>query len=179
MEIDNLKAKMLEQKKLLLIKEGTQQRQALAVCKKVSLGENHFNITWMDFVLLFYTYDYMQDSTPVSDSFNVTTSPTSWNISRLGTANAKALFSINFTAATGVNSLTLDVDGVSVTLNTTIAAGDVILIDGVNRFVKKNGAIVGFFGIIPKIKKSLSVATLTANGTFAANVLYQYNPAWK
>lgn len=178
-EIDLLKSKVLEPKKLLIIKEGSQQRQALAVCKKVSLGENHFNIEWIDFVLTFYTYDYMQDSTQVSDNFTVSSSPFSWNISRLGTANAKAIVAVTFSAASGVNSLALSIDGVSVTVTGAISAGDTILIDGTEKTIKKNGAIVGFFGIIPKIKSSTAVATLTVNGTFTASVLYQYHPAWK
>ncbi len=37
MEIDLLKSKVLEQNKFIVIKEGTQERKARAVCKKVSI----------------------------------------------------------------------------------------------------------------------------------------------
>ncbi len=93
-------------------------------------------------MLVFYTYDYMMDNVPVSDTLSTSSSPFSWNISRLGTAPAKPLIVITLAAASGVSALSFDIDGVAVSLSGSFVAGDVITIDGVEKVVKKNGVSV-------------------------------------
>lgn len=179
MEIDALKDALSWSNKLLIIKEGDQKRQYKSVRSKIALGENHYNIAWMEFTVTFLTFDFAEDYATTSDVLNFTSSPQSFNISRYWTAPAKAQFVMTFASASGVNQVKVNVWGVEVIINTTIASGDVLIIDWMTKRVTKNWTVIWFNWIIPRLETASNSTIITINWTFSVECLYQYHPSFR
>lgn len=120
----------------------------------------------------------MEEVTPI-DTLATFSTPYSFNINRSGTAEAKLWLTLGFTSASSVTSLVVNIAGTQITINTAIASGDSIVIDGEMMRVLKNGVKVGFLGTIPRLKSVNNTITITPNGSYSVNMIAQYRPAYK
>lgn len=178
-EIDILKAALANKNQKLIIKEWDQKRQYSAVRSKLALGENHFNIAWMEYTITFITYDFGEDYETISDTVIVGSSPYNMNISRSWTAPAKSYFVMTFASATSVTSIWINIWWNTVTILWTFAANDVVIIDWINKKITKNWNIIWFSGVIPRLESSSNDTTFTINWTFSVEIVYQYHPSFR
>lgn len=178
--IDTMKAALNVPNKTLFIKDGTKERQVTAACVSTEFAQNHYNIEREDFKIIFNTFDFWQDATPVTDNVNGITDATyNYPRQRLGNETAKVYALLTFTAATGVTSITITIGDAILTIPTAITSGDSIVIDGKNLTVTKNGTAIGFSGVIPKLRNSSQNMTITTNGSARTyNLSTVYNPAY-
>lgn len=178
-QVDTIKANLIGQKKYLKISDSGLVRRCLAVLKnEPEFSEDRTDINIQKFKLLFSTFDYMEDDTPESMSATFT-APYSFNIARSWSADAKVSITLNFTSATSVTSLVVNIAGVLLTVTTPITAPCVILIDGEKKTITKNGSAVSFLWEIPKLKSANNTVTITPNGTYSVDMIAQYRPAHK
>lgn len=135
-KVDTMKSD-LGGKKYLKVSDSGNIRRCLAVCTNHDFSERRTDITIQVFKLEFETYDFMEEVTAVDLSATFSSAYT-FNIARTGTADAKLWITLNFTSATSVTSLTVNIAGVSIVISTSITAGTVIIIDGEKMAVTKN-----------------------------------------
>lgn len=174
--LDEFKVILAQENQYLEYTEGAWSRRVKATCTSYSFDENHYNIDWIPFSIVFETYKYWEESLATDQSVSAITSSTyNLGITRDGTAEARLYLTLTFTAATWVTSLNMW--GVLITW--PIVATDSFIFDGNNQRVTKNGNVIGFIGEIPKLKEVNNTIPIVVNGTFSYNLVATYRKTYK
>lgn len=178
-EIDLFKKAMLKANQTLIIQDGTTYRKAKCVCTWIELSEDTYNLARMDFNLEFTTYEYLQDTTFVTDTQNNIASDYNFTITKTGTAEARIYTTITMNSW-NLDSLLINIDTVQLTIY-NISSWDVIIIDWYETKITKNWSEIWFDGMIPKLKNDTCNISLdgTSTGTYDYNFVTQYYPAYK
>lgn len=174
--LDEFKVILAQDSQYLEYTEGDWSRRVKAVCTSYSFDENHYNIDWIPFSLVFETYKYWEESLATEQStVGITAGTHNLGIIREGTAEARLYATIAFTSATGVTSINFW--GVQITW--AVASTDAFVFDWINQKVTKNGVQIGFFWEIPRLSEVNNVIPIVTNGTFSYNLTSVYRKTYK
>lgn len=178
-KLQEMKYRLYQKNKNLVIKDWEKKYQIKGVFTNIELNENHYNINWMNFKLLFETYDYLQNYTPTNGFINTTSNNLSFTITNDGTAQSKLYMVLNFKTATSTTSASLTIWSQTITINETITNSDVLVLDGYDTLITKNWNLVNFNGEIPLLEVWDNTVTITTNGTVNIDIVYKTNLAYK
>lgn len=142
-----------------------------------------WNITAMELDFSFVVKDglgYARDYTNISQA--VTASPTTLVFENLGTYKSKPVITLIFDAASSVT--VVNVQNVTtveqIQYSGTISAGDILVFDGENETVTKNGTAVDYSGSFPFVDVGSNNVKFTITGTsFSAYTSVKAKYAYK
>lgn len=173
--LDEFKAVLAQESQFLTYTEWDWSRRIKAVCTLKDFDENHYNIDWIPFSLVFETYKYWEESLATEQSVTVTANTYNLGITREGTAEARLYTTINFTSASGVTSINFW--GVQIT--GPITSTDSFIFDWTTWKVTKNGIQIGFTWEIPRLTEVNNTIVIAVNGTFSYNLVAVYRKTYK
>lgn len=152
-KIDEIKAAIGQPKGLLKYQrsDGT-FREIHATLVNEPLERESYNITWIPFSLEFKANDpFWRDSAPDSQVYSgVTTSPFLESITNSGNETSRPQTYFSFASASGVTSVAFTLQGRTLTWTGAIVAGDLLLLDCLNKTVTLNGVAQDYDGTFPE-----------------------------
>lgn len=173
-KLDEIKAAIGEPNGLLKYRrsDGT-FREIHATLVNEPIERDSYHITWIPFILEFKANDpFWRDSAQDSQVYSgVTTSPFIESINNFGNEITRPQTYFSFSAAAGVTSVAFTVQGRTLTWTGTIAAGDLLLLDCLNKSVTLNGISQDYDGTFPEFATGANSVTYTINGTFTADIV--------
>jgi len=174
--LDEFKVILAQDSEYLEYTEGEWSRRVKATCTSYSFDENHYNIDYIPFSIVFETYKYWEDSIPTEQSnTSITSSTYNLSITRDGTAEARLYSTLAFTSWTWVTSINfwwVIVTGV-------FTSTDSFIFDGVTQRVLRNNLPIWFFWEIPKLTSPTNIIPIIINGTFSYNLTSVYRKTYK
>lgn len=142
-----------------------------------------YHTTRCPFVIRFRCFDPFGKARGYTSVFypSMTTSGTVQSIVNPGTRKARAVFVLNFSAASSVTAVTVTngTTGEAITYTGAAAASDVLVFDGENLTVTKNGVAADFTGAFPTLKVGANLVTTTVTGTsFSQDMTSKYKQTY-
>ena len=179
-QIDALKNKILQHGKILTYrKRNGIVLSAIAYCSNLNIPRLPYHITFCPVTITFtildpFLYDIsLNEETRALNTATATGTVTisAWNV------DVQPRIILNFVTASGTNSISYTMNGQTITINKTISAWDIVIIDCWFKDVTINSVwwqdYIGEFPSIPVGQNNYSVSI---NGTYSASLTHQrYN----
>lgn len=144
--------------------------------------EEHYNITWQNFVVTFRTYgDFWHSNVGQSYLTNITSDDTGY-ISNGGNVASQVRTYVIVNSASSLTSVSVTIAGVACVYTGALVANDVLLFDGVNKRVLLNWVEVDYDPSgTPQheIEPGTSAYSIDCNGTFDLDIIMLYNKNYK
>lgn len=172
-KIDELKKNLRKNEGILVYKLWNwKYRQIKATLTNISFQKEHYNIVWIPFTLEFKANEpFWYDSIPKEVVFpSVSTSPFWEELLNDWNEESKPQITIYFISASNVTSISIETNNRNITLTWNITAGDIVIIDCLNRVVKKNNVIQDYSWTFLKLNPWLNTITYTINWTFVCDI---------
>ncbi len=151
-------------------------RKIKATMTKMAYDRDHYHITWSPIDIVFTAVDSFWNEWAVSHGYLALTGNTSEEVSYVWTAPSSPLWYFVFGTGTTTTQLQITHKFLSLTINSSFMNGDVLLIDWVNKEVKKNGVDIDFTGVFPEFTEYSNPFTLSFMGaTFVDTTLIYDN----
>lgn len=147
-------------------------REIHATLVNENIKRESYHITWIPFELEFKANDpFWRDSAPDSRIYSgVNSSPFLESITNTGNESSKPTIYFAFSAATSVTSVAVTIQWRTITWTGTIAAGDMLIIDSLNKQVTLNWTLQDFSWTFPELAVHANAVTFTINGTFTCDI---------
>ena len=177
--IDTIKKSLRGVSKILVTNYGGKQRVYTATLMnmgKIFKDRKRYHTTYTPFTLEFLCEDTASDWDYTQYTAQITNAVDTISATGSGTIEGKPIIVIVFSAATGVTSMTVQIDenGQKIVYSGALAAGDVLVFDSENQTVKLNGNTVDFSGYFPLMALDGNTFRFTTDGsarTFRATIL--------
>lgn len=132
---------------------------------------DHYHIDWCPFefeVVSQHPFARSEDRVTFDAPYALTAASTTFVINNAGTAKTDPIISLAVATAGTLSEITVanQANGDSITFTGTFNNGDAIEINGEEKTVTLNGAVVSYAGVIPKAEpgNNIIVVTLTGSG---------------
>lgn len=177
--IDTIKKNLRTKRKQLVTNWGGKTRlyehATLINMDELFSDREHYHIDMVPFVLEFLCEEYSTDWEYEQWSEEITAAEDTVAATGDGTTEGKPVIIVVFSAASGVTSLTCEIDenGQTIGYSGALSAGDVLVFDCENEQVTLNGVDVDFTGYFPEMVLGDNTFRFTTNGasrTFRATV---------
>lgn len=145
-------------------------RKIKATLTKMSYDRSNYNITWSPIDLVFTTVDSFWNEWATSIGYLGLTATTNEEITYEGTAPSSPIWYVVFNTWSSTTQFKLTHNGLNLTIPNTFASGDVLIIDGINKEVKKNWVDIDFTGVFPEFTESSNPFTMWFTGTSLADI---------
>jgi len=171
--IDEFKLKLSPKQKKLKWKVRNEIRQLTATVSDLTFGEKD-NI-YIDFNLSFFSEDSFWT---IDDTQSLVLSNTSSNaiVEEIFNENQEIAPRFIIQVLTGsIDSLVCHINNIGLTHDSSITAGDIVIIDSLDQEFLINNVDTDFEGIFPKLSTGVNTITIITTGTFTADILINYS----
>jgi len=175
--IDELKVKLFKQEWLLKIKVNGTYRQAKASVTDISFNRDFEKKTILSNVSVSRVMmENFQDEDPTYNTdIWVNVPVVNFDIENIG-ARADYLFYIIFgTWLSWVNTISIEKDWYTLTINQSIANNDILIIDWVNKSVIHNGISIDYDWPFLQLENGSNPIVMNINGTYIADITWLYH----
>jgi len=158
-------------------KEDWNYRRVKATCVKSELfDKKHYNIDHVPFKIEFKTVEpffYLREMKYLNEF--ILTSNITYDIPYLGTAPSFPIMYLLFTTASATNEIEIIKWNDTITINETINAGDIVVINWETKTVQINGIDVDYDWTFFDITKGANIMDINVNWTFSYDLTILYN----
>lgn len=142
-------------------------REITASLVSASFKREHYNLSWVPFVLVFESDDaFWRDVSNGSYSFGgITETDRVESLDSYGTAPAMLRAYFLFGSATSVTEVSVSANGKTATVSGAFSAGTLVVIDGEAKTVTVDGVETDYDGTFPEILPGPNSVTFHADGT--------------
>lgn len=146
-------------------------REIHATLVNEPITREHYNLSWIPFEFEFKSNDpFWRNSVPESRIYSGITSNLLESITSTGSEKTPPQTYFYFNSASGVTSVALTIQWRTITYTGSLAAGDLLVFDGINKVVTKNNVLQDFDGVFPNLSPWANPTTYTINGTFSVDI---------
>lgn len=137
---------------------------------EIFADRQHYHIDWVPFsfeVVSQAPFARSEDRVTYDAPYALTAAATTFVLNNAGTAPTDPIFSITVVTAGTLSELTVEnqANGDSITFTGSFSNGDAIEINGEEKTVTKNGAVIGYNGVIPKANPGNNIIIVSLTGT--------------
>jgi len=152
-------------------------RKTKATLTKLSLNRDNYHVNWSPIEMIFTTVEPFWTEWTTSVGYLGITWTRSEELTYEWTAPSSPIFYLVFGVWTAVTQVQLTFEWLNLTIANTFASGDVLVIDGVNKEVTKNGTEIDFTWVFPEFTVLSNPFTTSFTGTVLADetVIYDTN----
>ena len=178
-EMEQMKKLLCQPGKTLQVYIWSEPRQATAhlINPDDLFQREHYNITWQPFTAIFEVVDpFWQEITTNSKTYWALTTTLVEEVLNLGSAKTDPKLTLAFSAASSVTSINFTMWNRSIVITRTINAGDIVIIDCVNKQVTYNAVQIDFDGMFPEcdVWNNPYSVTITWTYTVTATMLRKH-----
>jgi len=171
--IDDFKLNLSPVNKKLRRVVNWKAREINATMQNLTFGEKD-NI-YIPYELTFQSQDaFWRNEEEQSFSRIINTSPKTEQITNLWQEVFPSIIMGFGVWLSGVNTISIKNKGVGITISQSISDGDILVVDGREKFVKLNNTEIDFDGIFPLLETGVNSVVFEINGTFSVNMLMVY-----
>lgn len=174
-EVEKMKWNIIRQEKILSIKEWTIIKKANAYCKNIEFEENHYNITFMKYSLVFNILWGLEKDTANSYSYNIT-SNLSETIENIWENRTDWLMLVNVNSATWTY-LYIEVNWTSIKINSTPSW--TYRLNSWKLLVEQNWTEVNYTGWFEKLDLWFNTIKVESDWSFDFDVNFKYNVTYR
>lgn len=137
---------------------------------KMFQERDHFHMTMCPFeveLVALQPFGRDQNRTPTDVPTQVTASPTVMQFVNAGTAEADSVAYLTIVTAGTLSQIVWEntTNGDKLTISGSFVNGDQIIVDGENKVVTKNGSVIDYTGVLPKIIAGSNSFRITLTGS--------------
>lgn len=156
-------------------KTQTVYRQITATNTQVDFPRQHYHTDFSPFLLTLETTDeYWKLANNASSTFEGQTASLTDAVNVSGNAPTFPKMYLVFNTATSVTSISFACNDRTITLSQAISAGEVVILNGVDRTVTVDGVQKTYTGTFPKFESGENYFDVTIDGTFDVDMVFVY-----
>lgn len=169
--LDTIKKKLRTTEGYLDITVNGEIRRIKATLTKFDAGRMHYNVSFTKATLEFTAVEpFFYAKNKQSYEFLGVTGSSGFEIENEGSVESlPALYFIG-TATCNISSLAITAFGKTLTVSTTLVAGDILIVSSEDKTVTKNGAEIDYTGFFPIFPPGSNPFTVTTVGTTALDI---------
>lgn len=169
--LDNTKKALRKTEGYLKILVNGEYRKIKATLGKFDMRREHYNITFCQVDITFTALEpFFYADSKQSYSFLGKTGTFTEEVTNAGSAESLPVFYHIFGATTAVTAVAFTAFNRTLTINTSFAQNDILIIDGVNKSVTKNGVEIDYTGAFPIFPPGSNLFKFTYTGTVSVDV---------
>jgi len=152
-------------------------RKIKATMTRMAYDRDHYNITWSPVDIIFTAVDSFWNEWAVSHGYIALTSTTNEEVSYEWTAPSSPIWYFVFGTWTATTEIDINHEWLSLTIPWSFAIWDVLIVDWINKEVKKNWVDIDFTGVFPEFSSYSNPFTLWFTGTTLVDttIIYENN----
>lgn len=185
-EMDMMKKFLMQKNSTLKVTEGSTTRfytGSLLQPERMFISRDHFNITWVDYDLVFACWTPFARSSEtrnVSSLFTQTAGTINTSVfhaGNVGDNKGRAIYHLNFSEATSCTNVNIknNTNNAEIDISRTFAAGEQLTVNGETGVVAVNGTEVDFDGFPPNLNNGSNLFTFTiTSSSHTADLTIEY-----
>jgi len=144
----------------------TETRRIKATCTKIAFGRQHYNVTYITAEVTFQALEpFFYAVNAQSLQLQAQSGSFSAELTNDGSADSLPTLYFIFGAGTAATELQINAFGLSLTIPSTYANNDVLIVDSKNKSVTKNGVEIDYTGQFPKFPPGSCPFQIAITGT--------------
>lgn len=169
--LDTVKKKLRTTEGYLDITVNGEIRRIKANLTKFDAGRMHYNVSFTKANIEFTSVEpFFYAKNKQSYEFLGMTGTFSQEVTNAGSVESLPIFYFIAGAGSNITSLAITAFGKTITIPTTLIAGDVLIVDSENKTVTENGTPVNYTGFFPIFPPGSNPFTVTTVGTTALDL---------